>query len=252
METAEFIETLRQEGPLLADAAERAGLDSPVPSCPDWRVRDLLRHTGAVHRWATAYVVEGRMGYGPVDETAPGDDKLVDWYRQLHRTLTDALTAAPADVACFSFFAAPSPLAFWARRQAHETTIHRVDAELALGAAPEPVEPAFAADGVHELLAGFHSRKRSKVRTDRPRTLRVRATDVPDADWLVRLSPGEPTVEPAAPTVERLLPDPADCTLSGPAADLYLALWNRGPYDGLTVRGDEALVELWRQTGAIG
>src|SRR5882757_1776126 len=159
METAEFITTLRREGPLLADAAERAGLDAPVPACPDWRVRDLLRHTGAVHRWATAYVLEGRMKYEEWDETAPGDDKLVGWYRQLHGELADALTAAPSDMTCYYFLAAPSPLAFWARRQAHETSVHRIDAEAALGVASTPVDPVFAADGVHELLAGFHGRK---------------------------------------------------------------------------------------------
>lgn len=244
LETDEFIPTLRREGLLLAAAAERAGLDAPVPPCPDWRVRDLLRHTGAVHRWATAYVTDGRTTYAERDETAPEDGKLVDWYRQLHSGLTDALTAAPPDLACFHFLAAPSPLAFWARRQAHETAVHRIDAEAALGAARSPVDPVFAADGVDELLAGFHGRKRSRVLADRPRTLRVRATDVAGADWLLRLSP-----EP--PSVEYRVSDPADCTVSGPAADLYVALWNRGSYDGLTVTGDGALVELWQRTGAI-
>jgi len=244
MDTAEFIETLRREGPLLAAAAEHAGLGSPVPPCPDWRVRDLVRHTGAVHRWATAFVAEGLPEYEPWDETAPGDDKLVDWYRQLHGALTEALTAAPADLTCYHFLPAPSPLAFWARRQAHETTIHRIDAEIALGVGPTPIAPDFAADGVDELLAGFHGRTRSRVRTDRPRTLRARATDVDGADWLVRLST-------EAPVVERGAPGPADCTISGPAADLYLALWNRGSYDRLTVAGDGAVAELWRRTGAI-
>ena len=32
---------------------------------------------------------------------------------------------------CFAFLPAPSPLAFWARRQAHETGIHRADVESA-------------------------------------------------------------------------------------------------------------------------
>lgn len=34
-------------------------------------------------------------------------------------------------VDCWTFLDAPSPLAFWARRQAHETAIHRADAQLA-------------------------------------------------------------------------------------------------------------------------
>jgi hypothetical protein len=56
METAEFIETLREDGELLADRAEQAGWDAEVPTCPQWRVRDLVQHVGAVHRWAVGFV----------------------------------------------------------------------------------------------------------------------------------------------------------------------------------------------------
>jgi uncharacterized protein (TIGR03083 family) len=246
METAEFIDTLRREGARLADAAGSAGLDAPVPPCPDWRVRDLVAHTGVVHRWATGYVVERRTRREEWDPAAPGDAELVEWYRDTHQRLTDALTAAPADLDCWYFLTAPSPLTFWARRQAHETTIHRIDAEAALGKDPSPVDTVFAADGVDELLTGFHARARSRVRTDRPRTLRIRALDVPGGarEWLVRLS-----AEP--PVTERDAPGAADCTVSGSAADLYLSLWNRGPYERLSVTGDEALVELWQRTGAV-
>ncbi|MEW2522577.1 maleylpyruvate isomerase family mycothiol-dependent enzyme [Actinacidiphila alni] len=247
METSGFIDTLRREGALLADAAQDAGLDAPVPPCPDWRVRDLLAHTGAVHRWAAGYVAERRTRPQDWDPSAPADPELVDWYRGTHGRLTDALTAAPADVDCWYFLPAPSPLAFWARRQAHETTVHRVDAQAARGGELSPVEPDFAADGVDELLTGFQARQRSRVRTDRPRTVRIRAVDVADGprEWLVRLSA-------EAPVTERDAQDTAaDCTVGGPAQDLYLALWNRGPYEGLSVTGDESLLELWRRTSAI-
>jgi uncharacterized protein (TIGR03083 family) len=244
METSDFIEILRREGPMLADAAGRAGLGAPVPPCPGWTVRDLLAHTGAVHRWADDYVLGGSTEREERDETSPGDAELLDWYRALHSRLCDALSAAPADLTCWFFLPAPSPLAFWARRQAHETTIHRVDAESALGAALSPVDGEFAADGVDELLTGFHGRARSRVRTAQPRTLRVRTLDT-GHEWLVRLSPGHPVTERFATGTR------ADCTLSATARDLYLALWNRGPYDGLAVEGDESLVELWRRTSAI-
>ncbi|MEU3458887.1 maleylpyruvate isomerase family mycothiol-dependent enzyme [Streptomyces sp. NPDC006733] len=246
METVEFIETLRHDGTLLAGAAEQAGLDAPVPTCPEWRVRDLVQHTGTVHRWATGFIVEGRMEPAPIEGKVPDDDTLLDWYREAHARLVDALTAAPADLRCWHFFGAPSSLEFWARRQAHETAVHRVDAEAALSTAPSPVTTAFAADGVDELLAGFHTRPRSRVRTELPRTLHVRAADAPagTGDWTVHLSQ-------EAPRVERGAPGAADCTVSGPAADLYLALWNRGPYERLDVSGDAELMELWRRTSPI-
>ncbi|CAM5433423.1 hypothetical protein SANTM175S_04178 [Streptomyces antimycoticus] len=43
----------------------------------------------------------------------------------------------------------------------------------------------------------------------------------------------------------------ADCELSGPAGDLYLALWNRQPITALTTEGDEKLAELWREHSGI-
>jgi hypothetical protein len=58
MEIAEHVNALRREGEWLADAAGRAGLDAPVPPCAPWQVKDLLRHTGYVHRWAARHINE--------------------------------------------------------------------------------------------------------------------------------------------------------------------------------------------------
>ncbi|MFJ7770051.1 maleylpyruvate isomerase N-terminal domain-containing protein [Streptomyces sp. NPDC097107] len=71
METATFVEILDREGVLLASAAEAAGVDAKVPTCPGWQVRDLLRHTGMVHRWAAEIVAEGHAG--PVPDGGAGD-----------------------------------------------------------------------------------------------------------------------------------------------------------------------------------
>ena len=60
-----------------------------------------------------------------------------------------------AGVAAPTFLPAPSPLAMWARRQAHETSIHRCYAESATGATTG-FDPTFAADGIDELLYGFY------------------------------------------------------------------------------------------------
>ncbi|MFC4504496.1 MULTISPECIES: maleylpyruvate isomerase family mycothiol-dependent enzyme [Streptomyces] len=248
METAEFIKTLDRDGGALADAAADAGVDADVPTCPQWKVRDLLRHTGMVHRWATSFVADGLTAFRPWG--APPDldgAELLDWYRAGHRRLVDTLTAAPPDVTCWHFLPAPSPLEFWARRQAHETAVHRVDAESARGLAPEEIArdipAAFAADGVDELLRGFHARAKSEVRTERPRVLRVRATDAgEDAVWTVRLSP-----EP--PAAERGADGEAECEIAGPAADLYLSLWNRSEFPSVT--GDTALAQLWRERSGV-
>ncbi|NGO06169.1 maleylpyruvate isomerase family mycothiol-dependent enzyme [Streptomyces sp. HC44] len=245
METAQLIGTLDAEGQLLAAAAEKAGTDAKVPTCPGWQVRDLVRHTGMVHRWATAFVAERHTSFHP-DGGLPDLDgeELLAWFREGHRWLVDTLANAPADVECWSFLPAPSPLAFWARRQAHETTVHRIDAESALGGKPSTIVVDFAVDGIDELLLGFHARKKSRVRTDVPRVLRVRAENAEGtgAVWTVRLS-AEPPAGERGETAE------GDCELAGPAADVYLSLWNRRPFPSVT--GDSSVATLWREKSAV-
>jgi uncharacterized protein (TIGR03083 family) len=243
METAEFVRILDQEGRLLAAAAEQAGTDAKVPTCPEWQVRDLVRHTGAVHRWAGALVAEADTSPRPFGGAPDLDGaELLTWFREGHQRLVDTLASADPDLRCWQFLPAPSPLAFWARRQAHETAVHRFDAESARGGTPSGIAPEFAADGIDELLTGFHARTRSRVRSERPRVLRVRATDTEDAVWTVRLSQ-----EP--PAAVRSAEGDAECEITGPAAQLYLSLWNRVPFPGVT--GDGSLAELWRTTSGI-
>ncbi len=245
METADFVLTLDREGQLMTAAAEEAGPDAKVPTCPDWQMRDLLRHTGMVHRWAAAFVAEGHTAYHP-DGGLPDLDgsALLAWFREGHRHLVDTLADAPADVRCWHFLPAPSPLAFWARRQAHETTVHRFDAETARGGTPSGIDPGFAADGVDELLCAFHARPKSRVRSAEPRVLRVRATDMDDAVWTVRLSQEPPAAERGDSGTA-----PAECEISGPVERLYLSLWNRLPFPEVT--GDASLATLWREHSAV-
>ncbi|MEU9119003.1 maleylpyruvate isomerase family mycothiol-dependent enzyme [Streptomyces sp. NPDC048506] len=256
MEITEFVETLRLDGGLLADAAEEAGPDAAVPACPEWRMRDLVTHVGRVHRWATEIVTQGaQQPSRPAEAPDLADDALVGWLREGHHHLVLALHSAPRDLTAWSFWPAASPLEFWARRQAHETSVHRVDAQQATGAALTPLPSAFAADGIDELLAGIHSLDRSRLRTDVPRTLRVRATDTPDAEWTVQLSDGPARALRTAGTdtgADAPASDkPADCTIEGPAEELYLTLWNRLPWDAVTITGDAALARLWRENGGI-
>lgn len=248
MKTAEFIEELRVEGERFADFAEKAGWDAPVPTCPEWRVRDLAGHLGNVHRWSAVYIA-GETAPVPLADTRPeADGEMGAWLRDGLRTLVADLAAAPTDRACWTFLPAPDPIAFWARRQAHETAVHRFDVESALtpGTWTEP-DPGLALDGIDELVAGFHARGRSKVRSAEPCTLRIRATTggAGEREWLLHLSPEAPRVETDPG------PGAADCVVTGPAGTLYRALWNRSGFEGTEVAGDASLVDLWRRTSVI-
>ena len=72
-------------------------------------------------------------------------------------------------------------MAFWARRQAHETGIHRADAESPAGRGGTTLfPPEFAVDGIEEMLFGFLLSGDGGLRADPPRTLHLQATDT---DW---------------------------------------------------------------------
>jgi uncharacterized protein (TIGR03083 family) len=253
MEVKEHIAAVDREGTLLAAAARRAGTDAAVPSCPAWHVRDLLRHIGHVHRWAAGYVLEGRAQQLPgepsedeVLSSGPPDAELAGWFADGHVRLVTALTAADPDLACWTFLDAPSPLAFWARRQAHETAIHRVDAELAAGAAVTPVDAAFASDGVDELIIAMFGRDAHQLSAAQQaggrQTVQVLADDTGDA-WRVELT-ADGTL---AASVQRGRAA-SDCTLTGPADGLYRLLWNRADpaAAGVEVSGDAAVLAAWQ------
>jgi len=250
MEIAEHVNALRREGEWLADAAERAGLDAPVPPCAPWQVKDLLRHTGYVHRWAARHINEcpDQIIDGPSEEEilsgGADDTRLLAWFRDGHAALAQTLATADPAVACPTFMPAPSPLAFWARRQAHETAIHRADADSAAGTIPE-YEAGFAADGIDELIIGFGRRRKYQPgsATDGAR-LRVVATDTGDA-WLIEAGDGR--MQPRRDVGGQ---EEAGCTVSGSASGLWLHLWNRADAAsvGVTVAGDPGLLSAWQSS----
>lgn len=247
MEIAEHIDAVRRQGESLAGAAERAGLDATVPPCAPWQIKDLLRHTGYVHRWAARHITEcpDQIIDGPSEEEilrgGTDDAGLLAWFRDGHAALVHTLATADPAVECPMFIAAPSPLAFWARRQAHETAIHRADADSASGATPAYAAD-FASDGIDELIMGFGRRLKYQPTADGGVRLRVLSTDTGDA-WLVEVQDGRLQPRRDADGSEE-----AGCTVSGPASGLYLYLWNRADAAraGVTVTGDPGLLSAWQ------
>jgi uncharacterized protein (TIGR03083 family) len=258
VEIAAHIDALERDGALLADTADAAGLTASVPPCPGWQVRDLLRHQAYVHAWAMRHVT-GQLDaeLDEDDEQAvlargPGDAELIDAYRSGHAALVTALRTADPDLVREGFMPAPSPLAFWARRQAHETAIHRYDAQSASpGGAPQPgsaFASALAVDGIDELIVGFVARRRYRLRADGTRSLTVRTTDTGNG-WQVRLVDGTTTVARCDDTGD-VGGSAGDCLLAGPAAAIYACLWNRSDPTAaaVTIAGDPAVLDIWRSS----
>jgi uncharacterized protein (TIGR03083 family) len=248
MEIDDYLEVLPVETQRFIDAIETTGFDVLVPTCPGWNVRDLTVHLGGAHRWAHAVVsrraTSGRdvaMTIG--EESAPaGDDALVGWLSAGLDDLVAAVRETPPDTDFWRFMRdAPNSVTFWARRQAHETAIHRVDADIAAGVASPAFPAGVAADGLDELLVGFGGRMRNPIEPER--RLFVDAVDA-GRRWIVELGASGVSARAAASS------DPApdvDVTLAGSADGLYRLLWNRADAAGagIAVSGDEAALTEW-------
>jgi uncharacterized protein (TIGR03083 family) len=252
MTVEQHIGVVESTGTRFAELAAAAGWNARVPTCPAWDVRALVAHQTMVHRWATAVITEGDPAAVPTETTIRTSvDDLATYYDDGLGALLDALRSAPDDLSVMTFLNdAASPRAFWARRQAHELTMHTVDALAArLGRVPSTdevgLDPSLAADGVDELLRGFYTRGRSKLYAGVDEWVVVEATDV-GARWVVRI--GETmTVDdgpvPDASAADRII------VLRGSAAALDLALWNRG--DDVTGERADDLLRRWQSTNQV-
>ncbi len=246
----EHLDVIRALGDRMASLAASVDESTRVPTCPAWDVRALLAHQTTVHRWAAANVVGADPGE-VASQTAvkKSVDDIVTYFKKGLDELIAALEAAPADLKAMTFLRdAPNPRAFWARRQAHETTMHMIDALAAtVGHPPSAddsgVEVPLAVDGIDELLCGFFTRGRSKLFDGERYSILVEPTDS-ERRWLVNVAEQlttDPDPQAAAGT--------ADVVFSGSAAQLYLALWNRG--DEIEVSGRTGLLARWRETQRV-
>lgn len=240
----DHVAAIARSGSTMRSAAARAGLAAHVPTCPEWTVRELITHQGMVHRWAAANL-RGDRDHRTADSTAEAAaaPDLLDWLSHGVEALIATLRATPEDAEAAVFLNdAPPPRRFWARRQAHETTIHSVDALAAtLGRWPSAgdvsIPAELAADGIDELVMGFVTRRKGKLRSPEPLTISAKTTDTGHA-WTLRIS-----ADTISTTVGAA--DAADAELSGSAVQLYLGLWNRG--NEITARGRADVLDLWRE-----
>lgn len=239
---------LAEQGDLLVTAATAGDPGAPVPACPGWTLRDILVHLGRIHRRVAMVVREpGRfrsyreitpeMG-GPV----PVEADLTPWYRAgLDEMATAIARLDPGEQAVPTFGPAVSPRAFWARRQAQEVLVHRIDVERAAGIPMTPTPPRLAADGIEELWDVFLPNL-TRVRSEPATSLHLHATDT-EGEWLLEVGPGAATV--------RREHARGDCAVRGTAAALHELVWNRRDATGLEVHGDPRVLERWRDMATI-
>jgi uncharacterized protein (TIGR03083 family) len=240
---------LEAEIPNVDRAFRGAAPDAVVPSCPDWTVAELARHLGGVHRWADHLVstTAQERDRAPKDPTRPGaDGSADDWADWLSAGLVHLVaTLRAADAATTMWtWGDGTDVAWWTRRQLHETVVHRIDAELAAGT-EWTVDPAVAVDAVDEhlgniLASGSFSEGVANLKGEG--SLHLHATDT-EGEWMIELTPTgfEISHEHGKGTV----------AARGPAGALLAAVTNRGGIEPLEVFGDAELLRWWITNSAL-
>ena len=227
-----------------AAAVDAGPLDAPVAGCPSWDLAALAAHLGGVHRWARAALVTASVpqvdrAADPPPAEAPA---LADWIRRGGASLLDTLRTTPPDAPTWHPFpVSPKVAGLWRRRQAQEASVHRWDAEHAIGVDAH-IDPASAADGIDEYWSVMLPRLVSREQMALPTSpFAVHAVDTGDR-WVVDGHEG---------AVRRLADDAhAAAELHGNAEHLLLGLWGRPiPVDATTSAGDTAVSDAWLSLG---
>ncbi|MYW92532.1 maleylpyruvate isomerase family mycothiol-dependent enzyme [Amycolatopsis rubida] len=225
MDAPRLLEAIDIHADRIKAATLAAGPAAPVLNCPEWTVRDLVTHLTTVLSYAVAAFTD-RNAESPRAST--WEDTLGRWDGE-RMAVREALRR-PAETPLRSPFPHGGPITVgdWTRRLAHEFAIHRLDAESALPSPPVTrYRTEFAEDGIDEFLA-FLSPRRGRP-SCRDGIVQV-STDT--RTWTVLLHAGQP------PALGEGVPD---LTLTGPADDVYRALWGR-PNHAENV-GDATLLE---------
>jgi uncharacterized protein (TIGR03083 family) len=236
----------------LAAAVEGADPTAPVPTCGSWLMYELVEHCGRIHRWATA--VAGRFSARRLERKAadwalpPDPAGHASWLRAGGRDLVATLRAADPDAPAWAW-GADQHVRFWSRRMLHETTVHRCDAQLALGL-PVALEPAVAVDGIDEFLDNlpYAADFAPGVRNLRGDGQRLRLS-CPDRGVIWTVTFGEQGFTWSHDRGD----GPADAAVNADATDLYLLAWGRVGLDDprVGISGDRALLRHWATHSAV-
>jgi uncharacterized protein (TIGR03083 family) len=231
---AELVTAVRREGEGVV-AAARSGVDAAVPTCGDWTIADLARHLWQVYANVTLYVSTRATSRPDKLPELPDGDPVELLAEQLDR-LVAALSETDADTPIWTWvFDAPEGAIFWARRMAHESAVHRFDAQSAHGIR-QPIAAELAADGIDELIDVIVPRVYSRDHVTGPSgTIALRDAD--SDSWLLELTP-------EGVRRSELMESP-QATASGTTSALLLALYGRVPWTSLELGGDTALLDRW-------
>ena len=104
---AALLDQTRDFGELIRSADP----STPVPSCPDWTLKELFRHVGRGNRWAAQIIADRRRD--PLDphdvrEGKPPDDPeaAIDWLNNGAQLVIDAVDRVGPETRVWTFIGA--------------------------------------------------------------------------------------------------------------------------------------------------
>jgi uncharacterized protein (TIGR03083 family) len=224
MDNGDYISALRWNGNAAAQATRETSMETAVPSCPEWNLRDLAGHLGSHHRW-----VAGNLDQPPdgdpfkMREGPPADEAIPDWLAEGAEMLATKLEATDPAKPCWTWVPFDQSVGFWSRR----TT--------------DGFDPALAADGVDEylgILGAFRGRRFPEAGS-----IHLHTTDTP-GEWLVRLD-----AEGVHLTREHAK---GDVAIRGSASEVLLVLMGRKTMNAVDVFGEAPLFERFRKHASFG
>ena len=230
-----YLEHVRAESARLGEVA-RMGLDATVPSCPGWTVDDVVRHVAQVYIHKVEVL---KLGARP-DQWPPdlsGQDTL-EWYDEARAALVDALEAAGTGTQTWTFNPRDTTSAFWYRRMAHESLVHRIDVEQAHDVVT-PIDPDLALDGIDELLypsVGGPWWEEGDTTFPVDATVRITAAG---RSWTIHADATNVDVQQGAD-------GDAAAEIFGDPTPIHLWLWGRAGEDVIQTVGDPNVVRAFR------
>jgi hypothetical protein len=244
MDTATALQAIGDDAAALLEAAL---LDPgvPVPHCAPWDAGHLVRHQGGIFAWMAAIVSAGeRVSRRDLPAAPEADDEVPAWYRRELAGVLDVFADADPAATTWTFSATGNRrVAWWHRRLAVETAVHRWDAQHAAASAGllsdaevSPVAGDVAGAGIEEFVVDFlPGLLDGEGGAGITGTLHLHATDGP-SEWWMDLDAGG---------VARPDHAKADTALRATRSDLLLWLYNRVPASRLTVFGPSEVVDRW-------
>ncbi len=240
-DTDSYIEATEREGAAVGAVAATGDLDASVPSCPRWSLQKLVGHLGWVYNWVSAHVEQRSATMLNRDDVPrpPQGQAVVDWYAAAHARVLDGLRDLDPAEEIWSW-AGVNTGAFWHKRLAHESLIHRWDAENAVGE-PGRLDSDLAADGVDELAEVILPFQAGVTTDPLPEgTLHLHRTDG-HGEWLWRIAERR--------VVTERIHARGDVAVRGTGEQLDLVLWGRIQPDAVEVFGEVDVLAAWTALG---